>query len=330
MEKHTVDIHTFFKPARILVVGDAMLDRYIFGASERHSPEAPVPVVDYEKDFEMPGGAANVALNFKNLGGEVALCGVIGSDEAGEKLVRHLQKDDIDSTYILKSEDRITTEKIRIFGNDRQLLRVDKEDKFPLTSSEEPRLMRLLDDAFHSFNPNVLVFQDYNKGVLTRSVIAYLVKKCRELGVFTAADPKFDNFFEYRGVDLFKPNQLELSTAVGRPVRPDLRDLMTCAIAINKKLQAGCILVTLAHKGIFIANETYQIISPALDIEIKDVSGAGDTVLAVATMAHFSGLPLKQTAELCNAVAAEVCRQSGVVSADKSHIMSWLLNFKQV
>ncbi len=297
-----------------------MLDRYICGKSDRLSPEAPVPVVDFEDEYARPGGAANVALNLKNLGAEVALCGLCGKDKAGKILTAQVLENGVNIEGLVFSDNRNTTEKIRVLGNGKQLLRVDKENTAPLNPTEQKEVIAAVEKISNEFSPAVVIFQDYNKGFLNEATIFKLLTLCRNIGVYTAVDPKFENFFQYQKVDLFKPNLKEFSIALGRDVSATETDLKRGAGELFKKMNPGLLMVTLGKQGIFVSNGDEQFICPAVETEIEDVSGAGDTVLAVATLGLYAGIEPSQITELCNLAAAEVCSEAGVVSIGQDQL----------
>ncbi|TVR82402.1 MAG: D-glycero-beta-D-manno-heptose-7-phosphate kinase [Saprospirales bacterium] len=301
-----------FEKPKVLVIGDLMLDTYITGTSDRLSPEAPVPVVDQKDSFELPGGAANVAINFKGLDAEVSLCGYVGSDESGHKLIDLLETGKVQNNGVLISKYRRTTEKVRIISNERQILRIDREDRFYLNDDEERKLLAKINEHVADKNPEIIVLQDYNKGVLTTRIIKEVMNIGKQIGAYVAVDPKKHHFFDYKGADLFKPNLTEYLIAnsldkyfpierIAKRISDDLREI-------------GCknLMVTMSEHGILAANRNEILISEANNDKVKDVSGAGDTVLAVATLALFSGFNLSDTAWICNRAAAIVCKKSGV------------------
>ncbi|TVR85955.1 MAG: hypothetical protein EA411_11840 [Saprospirales bacterium] len=317
----------FPRSIKVLVIGDVMLDRYICGKYERMSPEAPVPVVDFENEYARPGGAANVALNLKNLGAEVALCGICGKDKSGKLITAQMIGNGVDVEGVIFSESRNSTEKIRILGNGKQLLRVDKEHTDLLNQQEVEEMISAVAYKLDSFGPEVVIFQDYNKGLLNKTTIDKMLTLCRKKGVFTAVDPKFENFYQYQGVDFFKPNLNEFATALGRDLNATIEELKSGAYEFADKMDVGILMVTLGEKGIFVSNADGQFIRPAVETEIEDVSGAGDTVLAVATLGLCAGMELSRITELCNFAAAEVCSKAGVVSIRENQLIERMRTF---
>jgi rfaE bifunctional protein kinase chain/domain len=300
-----------------------MLDAYVMGKVNRISPEAPVPIVSLENEDARIGGAGNVALNLLALGAKPIICGVIGEDSSGDKLLNLFEKNGISTDGLVKSMARKTTVKTRVISNKQQLLRIDSESTFPLLESEE---IKLNDTIQNIINQGVdgIIFEDYNKGVLTDSVIQNTIKIAKEKDITTAVDPKKENFLSYKGVSLFKPNLKELKE--GLNLNFDFnsnKDLFEKGIEVlEEKLQNEISFVTLSENGVFIKNQTEKYYVPAHMRSISDVSGAGDTVIAVATLCLISGASTKQIAEISNLAGGLVCEKSGVVSISKNDLFS--------
>lgn len=301
----------------VLIVGDVMLDRYLRGAVSRISPEAPVPVVLHQDTEDRLGGAANVALNVKALGSVPILCSVTGSDEDGAILQHILQKLDLSSEGILASPERRSTVKTRVLGNHQQMLRIDKEDTHGLSSAEEMSLLHRIKGILETKKVQVIIFQDYNKGVLTPSVISGVLQLAKAQQIPTTVDPKKANFFAYRGVTLFKPNLKEIRDSAPFEVKPTLESLQNASAFLQEKLHNRLTMITLSEKGLYLAdeNEGGQLY-PTIARNIADVSGAGDTVISVAALALGAGLPLGLMARLCNLAGGQVCEYPGVVPID--------------
>jgi rfaE bifunctional protein kinase chain/domain len=316
------DLFDKFNGLRILVIGDVMLDAYVMGKVNRISPEAPVPIVSLENEDARIGGAGNVALNLLALGAKPIICGVIGEDSSGDKLLNLFEKNGISTDGIVKSMARKTTVKTRVISNKQQLLRIDSESTFPLLESEG---IKLNDTIQNIINQGVdgIIFEDYNKGVLTDSVIQNTIKIAKEKDIPTAVDPKKENFLSYKGVSLFKPNLKELKE--GLNLNFDFnsnKDLFEKGIEVlEEKLQNEISFVTLSENGVFIKNQTEKYYVPAHMRSISDVSGAGDTVIAVATLCLISGASTKQIAEISNLAGGLVCEKSGVVSISKNDLL---------
>jgi rfaE bifunctional protein kinase chain/domain len=316
------DLFDKFNGLRILVIGDVMLDAYVMGKVNRISPEAPVPIVSLENEDARIGGAGNVALNLLALGAKPIICGVIGEDSSGDKLLNLFEKNGISTDGLVKSIARKTTVKTRVISNKQQLLRIDSESTFPLLESEG---IKLNDTIQNIINQGVdgIIFEDYNKGVLTDSVIQNTIKIAKEKDIPTAVDPKKENFLSYKGVSLFKPNLKELKE--GLNLNFDFnsnKDLFEKGIELlEEKLHNEISFITLSENGVFIKNQTEKYYVPAHMRSISDVSGAGDTVIAVATLCLISGASTKQIAEISNLAGGLVCEKSGVVSISKNDLL---------
>ena len=316
------DLFDKFNGLRILVIGDVMLDAYVMGKVNRISPEAPVPIVSLENEDARIGGAGNVALNLLALGAKPIICGVIGEDSSGDKLLNLFEKNGILTDGLVKSMARKTTVKTRVISNKQQLLRIDSESTFPLLESEEIKLNNTIQNIINQ-GVDGIIFEDYNKGVLTDSVIQNTIKIAKEKDIPTAVDPKKENFLSYKGVSLFKPNLKELKE--GLNLNFDFnsnKDLFEKGIEVlEEKLQNEISFVTLSENGVFIKNQTEKYYVPAHMRSISDVSGAGDTVIAVATLCLISGASTKQIAEISNLAGGLVCEKSGVVSISKNDLL---------
>ena len=317
------DLFDKFNGLRILVIGDVMLDAYVMGKVNRISPEAPVPIVSLENEDARIGGAGNVALNLLALGAKPVICGVIGEDSSGDKLLNLFEKNGISTDGLVKSIARKTTVKTRVISNKQQLLRIDSESTFPLLESEEIKLNNTIQNIINQ-GVDGIIFEDYNKGVLTDSVIQNTIKIAKEKDIPTAVDPKKENFLSYKGVSLFKPNLKELKE--GLNLNFDFnsnKDLFEKGIEVlEEKLQNEISFVTLSENGVFIKNQTEKYYVPAHMRSISDVSGAGDTVIAVATLCLISGASTKQIAQISNLAGGLVCEKSGVVSISKNDLFS--------
>lgn len=316
------DLFDKFNGLRILVIGDVMLDAYVMGKVNRISPEAPVPIVSLENEDARIGGAGNVALNLLALGAKPIICGVIGEDSSGDKLLNLFEKNGISTDGLVKSIARKTTVKTRVISNKQQLLRIDSESTFPLLESEEIKLNNTIQNIINQ-GIDGIIFEDYNKGVLTDSVIQNTIKIAKEKDIPTAVDPKKENFLSYKGVSLFKPNLKELKE--GLNLNFDFssnKELFEKGIEVlEEKLQNEISFVTLSEHGVFIKNKTENYYVPAHMRSISDVSGAGDTVIAVATLCLISGASTKQIAEISNLAGGLVCEKSGVVSISKNDLL---------
>ena len=310
-----------FDGLRVLIIGDLMVDNYILGKVERVSPEAPVPVVDVTHLDSRLGGAGNVALNIKAMGGIPIICSVIGKDKEGEELKSILEKEGIYSKALLESDKRKTTTKTRIIGNNHQLLRFDHEEKSDIDTVDS----FLLEEHFFREleNCNVVIFEDYNKGVLHKGNIQKFIAKDNELGVPTVVDPKKSNFKEYKNTRLFKPNLKEMREGLNlEEANIDSLDDIEKAIGIlESEMQNKHTLVTLSERGVIISDNGNYYRKPAHLRNIADVSGAGDTVIAVASLCVALNLHPSDIAELSNLAGGLVCEKRGVVPIDKEVLL---------
>ncbi len=315
----SADIATFEKALpglKVLVIGDLMLDRYHFGRVTRISPEAPVPVVDVERTENRPGGAANVALNIRSLGAAVTLCGIIGTDDHGELLRKALAVEGLDASLVIATEDRPTTTKTRIIGNNQQILRVDHESRDAIGTKLEHKLLASLKLRIQEFD--AIVLEDYDKGLLSPDLIEAVVQLANTAQVLVVVDPKYRNFLAYKGVTLFKPNLKELNEALNQRItKSDLRAIQTAVMELREKMPHTFTLVTLSENGVLAIDE--QGVSshiPAHLRKVADVSGAGDTVIAVMALALAAGLSLEKASEIANLAGGLVCEEVGVVPID--------------
>lgn len=310
-----------FNGLNVLIAGDVMIDRYITGKVSRISPEAPVPVVQLTQQEDRLGGAANVALNIKALGATPYLVSVTGQDENGARLLDLLPDSQIAPDFILQSADRVTTTKTRIIAQNQHLLRVDREDSHDLTEKESALFLSRVRQLIEDLPIHVILFQDYNKGVLSASIIRALIDLALQKKIPTAVDPKFRNFWAYQQVSLFKPNLKEIQGQLTDPVLPELSSLSVAAQQIHKKLGNRYSMITLSDKGIFIDEAGNSQLLPARPRQIADVCGAGDTVISVAALGLALEMDLKTIATLANMAGGQVCEKVGVVPVDKAELM---------
>jgi rfaE bifunctional protein kinase chain/domain len=317
-----------FSHFKVMVIGDVMVDAYIFGKVERISPEAPVPVVSVEKRVSRLGGAANVALNLKSLGAEPILCSVIGDDPKGKEFRELLVEADISGESVLTSKNRITTTKFRVIGNKTQMLRVDEEVTYDLHAGDQSALLDKIIEIIGKSGIHAIIFQDYNKGVITADLITRVIEKARTNNIPVAVDPKKKNFFLYKGVSLFKPNLKELREGLGRDIQgEDLQSLAAAAGYLHRELGMQTIMITLSEQGVYISRiaadgAVQQHIVPAHIRNISDVSGAGDTVISVAALCLAAKLAPFEIASLANLAGGLVCEEVGVVPVDRDKLVN--------
>lgn len=296
---------------RVAVVGDLMLDTYFFGQIDRISPEAPVPVVAHQRQEERIGGAGNVACNLRALGTQVELISLIGQDEAATLLLELLDNAGIGAKLLEVDPNRPTTRKTRVLDQQKQLLRLDKESAQELDAEQERRWLARIEQYLSDQRPNLLIFEDYNKGVLSQSLIQSLIRLCREYNIVTAVDPKKKNFFSYQYVDLFKPNWREVSEALNFQAAPDAEQLNRVHHSLSDRLNHQVTLITLSEKGVFYQFQDHTQWLAAHPRNIVDVSGAGDTVIAVAAAAYAITRDAACMANLANLAGGLVCEQVG-------------------
>lgn len=311
-----------FQNIKVGIIGDVMLDTYMWGHVERISPEAPVPVVLLDKRELRLGGAGNVALNIQALGAPVFVVSVVGEDENASRLTDLFAQQKINCNYIRKSKNRITTNKTRIISRNQQMMRLDSEITTDLRPEEEHHLIELFQSFIVAEKPQVVILQDYNKGVLTQHVIQSIIRICKEAGVLTAVDPKRKNFFEYRGVDIFKPNLVEIKDALNLLVTDiDQTALQNIHRELHRRLQHAISFITLSERGVFYHNEDSAALIPSHLRNIADVSGAGDTVIAVAALVYAATKDVALMAEMANIAGGLVCEEVGTAAIDRAKLL---------
>jgi rfaE bifunctional protein kinase chain/domain len=304
-----------FSGKKVLIIGDVMLDAYIMGKVERVSPEAPVPIVNIESLDNRLGGAANVALNIQALGATPLLCTVIGNDKEGIEFLNILEKYQMGLHGILKSDDRKTTTKTRVLGNKHQLLRLDNEVTHDLCEQDHNALLKLVYEMLPLCD--VVILQDYNKGVLTVSNIHLIIEMAKSAGKPIAVDPKKKNFLSYNGVTLFKPNLKEIKEGLNSDHNLKIKsNLIEAVKELNKHLNNSYTMVTLSEDGVMITDHQSFDFIPAHLRNISDVSGAGDTVISVASLCLACNTEMHIIAELSNLAGGLVCEENGVVPID--------------
>ncbi len=304
-----------------MVIGDVMLDTYLYGSTNRISPEAPVPVVEITHQQDCPGGAANVAINLRAIGAKVTLCGLVGDDHEGKILKELLEEASVACHFLAKIKTRPTTHKNRIVSRGQQMLRFDREQKDELKGLEASQLKEAALAAIAE-GPQVVILQDYNKGVLFEDLIVAVMAACAQRNIPVAVDPKKHNFFAYQGASLFKPNLKEVREALNTNVDPTVHtSLQSAAMQLMNKLQAKQVMITLSEHGVFIADETSANKTNAHARNIVDVSGAGDTVIAVGALCLSAGLSIAEIAHLTNLAGGLVCEKQGVASISSEELI---------
>lgn len=303
------------------VIGDVMLDTYMWGHVDRISPEAPVPIVALDKKEYRVGGASNVALNIASLGASVSILSVIGNDDDGKQLRQLLEHQQIKTDFLLGSDKRTTTNKTRIISRNQQMMRLDKEIATDLCYEDENRLILALQTFIAQEKPDVIIFEDYNKGVLTELVIQKAIALCKHHGILTTVDPKRKNFFSYKEVDVFKPNLKEVKDALNLLVdQVNETSLRHIHAELKQQLQHHVSFITLSEKGVFYQDEEEAAIIPSHLRSIADVSGAGDTVIAVASLVYAATKDVELMAEVANIAGGLVCEEVGTAAIDRERL----------
>jgi rfaE bifunctional protein kinase chain/domain len=298
----------------VVVVGDVMLDNYWWGEVERISPEAPVPVVALKRRESRLGGAANVALNCSTLGAKVTLASVIGDDDNGKLLCTLSEKAGINTDLLLYSKNRATTTKTRVICRNQQMMRLDDEVCDDLFIEEEHPFIDMVLRFLQRVKPDVLIFEDYNKGVLKQNVIDKISAHCKEIGIITAVDPKKKNFLAYKQVTIFKPNLKEVSEGLHLHfTKVNKEEMDKVHQTLKAKLSHLITFITLSEKGVFYNDSTQSEIYPTHIRNIADVSGAGDTVIATASIVYAITQDASLMAQISNIAGGLVCEEVGVV-----------------
>ncbi len=316
-----------FVSRRILVLGDVMLDHYIWGKVDRISPEAPVPVLDMQKEEYRLGGAANVALNLKALGAKVYICGVIGNDDAGRQLKELLTRQAIDASAIITDKKRPTTLKTRIGAVNQQIVRIDHENREDISKTLETAVIKAINKTLPMVD--AVIIEDYNKGLLTELIISETVKTANKLGKMIAVDPKQKNFFNYKKVDVFKPNYGEMQKNLGLIFESEA-EFDKQAKLLKDRIKCNNLVVTRGEKGLYIytdVSKVHQI--PTFAREVFDVSGAGDTVISALTLALCEGCDIRMAAIIANHAAGVVCGKIGTAVATIDEIRQSYSEHKQ-
>ncbi len=297
---------------RILVVGDVMIDEYYWGSMDRISPEAPVPVIALHKKEQRPGGAANVALNLLSLGIKTDIAAVVGKDHHGKLLKELLNIQGISNTIFIEDAQRQTTCKTRVLARNQQVLRIDDEVTHELPVAAQKQFIKKVCDYIVQHKPDAIIFEDYDKGLLNETIITAIIQKALSLNIITGVDPKKNNFAYYRQVTLFKPNARELNEALHLQIKPELNSLEEASVKLRQLLECKNILITLSEHGVYYSG-TKKGILHAHKRDIADVSGAGDTVIAVAVAAMALNYNIEEAAKFANLAGGLVCEHAGVV-----------------
>jgi D-glycero-beta-D-manno-heptose-7-phosphate kinase len=317
------DLFRRFSSLKVGVVGDVMLDTYMWGDVDRISPEAPVPIVSVSSKEQRIGGAGNVALNIQSLGAKAFIISAIGKDDDAVKLMSLFASQNINCDYSIQSHQRITTNKTRIISRNQHMMRLDAEITNDLCTEDEKGIIESFEAFVQNERPDIVVLEDYNKGVLTVGVIHAIVSMCKKAGVITAVDPKRKNFLQYKGVNIFKPNLKEVKEALNLMFNDvNLDFLGEIHAALNDLLRHEISFITLSEKGVFYSEQTRSAIIPSHVRNIADVSGAGDTVIAVASLVYAVTRNVHLMAEVANLAGGLVCEEVGTVAINREKLLN--------
>jgi rfaE bifunctional protein kinase chain/domain len=307
----------------VLIIGDVMIDSYLIGKVNRISPEAPIPIVSVsEREYRL-GGAANVALNIRALGAKAFLCSIIGKDEKGKIFKELLTAKSLSDEGIIVSNSRKTTVKTRVISGGQHLLRVDDEHSHFVGNEISNMLFNNVVKIIKTHKIDAIIFEDYDKGVLSEELIVEIVAIAKEKNIPTCVDPKKNNFYFYKNVNLFKPNFKEFTEGTKSDIdkiKLDVLETHAKEFLINQGIEI--LMITLSEQGIFIADKIQNLHLPAEIRDISDVSGAGDTVISVAALLLASGASLKEIANLSNIAGGLVCEKTGVVPIDPKELLN--------
>ncbi len=311
------------KTKRIAVVGDVMIDRYVWGNVNRISPEAPVPIVEVESETSRLGGAANVANNVASLGSKTFLVGVVGNDISGKEFRSILEQQNAPSEGIISDGSRPTTVKTRVIAHQQHVVRIDSEEKKDIDASIREKIFSVLEKNIDSID--AIIIEDYNKGVVVKELIQRIIALANERKRIITIDPKFNNFFEYKNVTVFKPNKKETEEALGKKLKTE-EDVLSAGTTLLERLNAQNILLTRSEKGMSLFEKNGIVTHiPTNARTVADVSGAGDTVVATLTAMLASGASIQEAATLANCAGGIVCGEVGIVPIDPAILRSTIL-----
>ena len=307
-----------FNSKRVLIIGDAMIDAYMWGEINRFSPEAPVPVVEVKKHENRLGGAANVALNIQSLGAKPILCTVIGNDSQGTLFKKLMKNACLSTEGIITSNKRRTTLKTRIISDKKHQLRIDEEDTHAIKI--EDKFVKLIADLIQ--NIDVIILQDYNKGVLTPLIIKEVIRLANKNNIPTIVDPKKKNFSSYKGCSIFKPNLAEIKAGMNIDFDENKKEeIKDASSKLRELLNTKGVLLTLSSKGICINTKDNFTQTAAFQRNIIDVSGAGDTVISVGALCLSCNIDFTTLSILSSLAGGIVCEEVGVISINKEKLL---------
>ncbi len=314
-----------FRKKRIIVLGDLMLDRYVWGTVNRISPEAPVPVVEVTREFTRLGGAANVANNLYSLGATPIPIGIVGDDSEGDQLVALMKNLNFPVDGIIVDGSRPTIAKTRIIANDQHVVRADRELPQPIKSDIINKVLEVI--KANIGQADAVIFEDYNKGLLSKKLIHEAIDLAKQNQKIVTVDPKFDNFFDYKLVTLFKPNRKETEAALGFKINSN-EQLETACQKIMDQLTCGAVLITLGEQGMCLMKSNGEFTRiPTKARKVYDVSGAGDTAISTLTLSLSAGVDLNEAITLANYAAGVVCGEVGVVPIEPAKLREAMHHF---
>jgi rfaE bifunctional protein kinase chain/domain len=310
-QKKLKELKKNFTGKKIAVIGDMMLDGYFWGGVKRISPEAPVPVVEIDKEFFRFGGAANVAYNLLNLGAVPIPIGIIGNDNDGTTFNSLIEETGISSEGIFVDPSRPTTAKTRVIADKQHVVRIDKESKENIGKVLRNKLLSFVEKNINEID--AIILQDYNKGVLSKKLIKEIIAVANKNKKIITVDPKFDNFFEYLDVTVFKPNKKETQDVLGMKILSE-EDIKKAGFKLLEKLNAKYVILTLSEKGVALFEKNKKPVRiPTKARSVADVSGAGDTVISTLTIALAAGANIFEASYLSNYAGGLVCEEVGIV-----------------
>jgi len=316
-----------FKKAKILVIGDIMLDKFIWGTVSRISPEAPVPVVWAKTESYMPGGASNVANNIRSAGGSAYICGVVGDDEEGRVLISELSRNNINSDGIVVDGSRPTVNKTRIIAHHQQVVRIDKEPDRTVSNNIISDILSYASKKIPGVD--AVIIEDYGKGLIVPRLIKALIRYTRGHKKIIVVDPKSDYLTLYKGVTAIKPNRKEAEMASGIKIK-DITSLEKAGKKMLRRLNAETVLITLGEDGMAMFQDGGRLVHiPTVAQEVYDVSGAGDTAIAIFTMARLSGATTIEAAHMANIAAGVVVGKLGIAVCSSSELKTRISQIKK-
>lgn len=327
--KSTEQLFEEFRKVNVLIIGDVMIDAYLWGKVDRISPEAPVPIVSVTKRENRLGGAANVAINIQSLGATPILCSVIGNDLNGRTFIEILHQMNMTADGLVQSPERPTTRKTRVIGNNYQMLRVDEERDEDISLTDRKRLLDRISNILVKNSVDVIIMEDYDKGVISKQLIEQVVKIAAKHKIPVAVDPKRRNFNHYKNVNLFKPNLKELREGMKLDLeKGNLKEIIAAVQKIRKDHHLETVLLTLSERGVLLIDDKHEELIPAHIRNIADVSGAGDTVIGVAALCMAVKTSAIKMATLANLAGGLVCEKVGVVPVEKDQLIAEARNLK--